>query len=161
MAASAWVKRGFCAWDSASRPWICRRVNPLPAFSSSVQISLTSEFGVSGWSRFREFFLDFDASFLTCEWRGESLTASCAPCNLAPLAEVVELVDTLASGASARKGVEVQVLFSAPPTHHARACLLMYLHLLKRRFLRRATSIHFRFSATAKGLGFRDNLRSD
>jgi hypothetical protein len=26
----------------------------------------------------------------------------------------VELVDTLASGASARKGVEVQVLFSAP-----------------------------------------------
>jgi hypothetical protein len=29
----------------------------------------------------------------------------------------VELVDTLASGASARKGVEVQVLFSAPPKH--------------------------------------------
>jgi hypothetical protein len=27
---------------------------------------------------------------------------------------VVELVDTLASGASARKGVEVQVLFWAP-----------------------------------------------
>jgi hypothetical protein len=45
------------------------------------------------------------------------LTASYAPCNLAPLAEVVELVDTLASGASARKGVEVQVLFSAPLKH--------------------------------------------
>ena len=29
-------------------------------------------------------------------------------------AEVVKLVDTLASGASARKGVEVQVLSSAP-----------------------------------------------
>jgi hypothetical protein len=35
--------------------------------------------------------------------------------NLARLiAEVVKLVDTLASGASARKGVEVQVLSSAP-----------------------------------------------
>ena len=31
-----------------------------------------------------------------------------------PHAEVVELVDTLASGASALRGVEVQVLFSAP-----------------------------------------------
>ena len=30
------------------------------------------------------------------------------------IAEVVKLVDTLASGASARKGVEVQVLSSAP-----------------------------------------------
>jgi hypothetical protein len=29
-------------------------------------------------------------------------------------AQVVKLVDTLASGASARKGVEVQVLFWAP-----------------------------------------------
>jgi hypothetical protein len=35
--------------------------------------------------------------------------------NLARLiAEVVKLVDTLASGASARKGVEVQVLSSVP-----------------------------------------------
>ncbi len=31
-------------------------------------------------------------------------------------AQVVKLVDTLASGASARKGVEVQVLFWAPDT---------------------------------------------
>jgi hypothetical protein len=31
-----------------------------------------------------------------------------------PCAQVVKLVDTLASGASARKGVEVQVLFWAP-----------------------------------------------
>ena len=30
---------------------------------------------------------------------------------------MVELVDTLASGASARKGVEVQVLFWAPTKH--------------------------------------------
>ena len=37
-----------------------------------------------------------------------------APVSLQTYAEVVELVDTLASGASARKGVEVQVLFSAP-----------------------------------------------
>ena len=33
------------------------------------------------------------------------------------LAQVVKLVDTLASGASARKGVEVQVLFWAPYVH--------------------------------------------
>ena len=31
-------------------------------------------------------------------------------------AQVVKLVDTLASGASARKGVEVQILFWAPDT---------------------------------------------
>ena len=44
-----------------------------------------------------------------------ALTDSLAPSNLRLLvAEVVELVDTLASGASARKGVEVQVLFWAP-----------------------------------------------
>jgi hypothetical protein len=34
--------------------------------------------------------------------------------NLAPNAEVVELVDTLASGASGGNPVEVQVLFSVP-----------------------------------------------
>ena len=34
--------------------------------------------------------------------------------NLAPNAEVVELVDTLASGASGGNPVEVRVLFSVP-----------------------------------------------
>ena len=36
-----------------------------------------------------------------------------------PCAQVVKLVDTLASGASARKGVEVQVLFWAPSIKHS------------------------------------------
>ncbi len=47
---------------------------------------------------------------LTGGLRGDKVRASKYP----PLAQVVELVDTLASGASARKGVEVQVLFWAP-----------------------------------------------
>ena len=47
------------------------------------------------------------------------LTNKCPTRSLAILrfalpAQVVKLVDTLASGASARKGVEVQVLSSAP-----------------------------------------------
>ena len=37
-----------------------------------------------------------------------------APVSLQTYAEVVELVDTLASGASGGNPVEVQVLFSAP-----------------------------------------------
>ena len=39
--------------------------------------------------------------------------------NLASYAEVVELVDTLASGASGGNPVEVQVLSSAPKLNHA------------------------------------------
>ena len=35
MAARVWAISGFCAWDSASRPWICRLVNPLSALSRS------------------------------------------------------------------------------------------------------------------------------
>jgi hypothetical protein len=37
---------------------------------------------------------------------------------VAPYADVAELVDALASGASARKGVEVQVLSSAPKRNY-------------------------------------------
>ena len=40
--------------------------------------------------------------------------SSCPKARSSPNAQVVELVDTLASGASARKGVEVQVLSWAP-----------------------------------------------
>ena len=40
--------------------------------------------------------------------------SSCRKAQSTSKAQVVELVDTLASGASARKGVEVQVLFWAP-----------------------------------------------
>ena len=53
---------------------------------------------------------------LTGGLHGDKVRASKYP----PNAQVVELVDTLASGASARKGVEVQVLFWAPlqrPSH--------------------------------------------
>ena len=40
--------------------------------------------------------------------------SSCRKAQSTSKAQVVELVDTLASGASARKGVEVQVLSWAP-----------------------------------------------
>ena len=40
--------------------------------------------------------------------------SSCRKVQSTSKAQVVELVDTLASGASARKGVEVQVLSWAP-----------------------------------------------
>ncbi len=40
--------------------------------------------------------------------------SSCRKAQSSSKAQVVELVDTLASGASARKGVEVQVLSWAP-----------------------------------------------
>ena len=43
--------------------------------------------------------------------------SSCPEARSSPNAQVVELVDTLASGASARKGVEVQVLSWAPEKH--------------------------------------------
>ena len=52
------------------------------------------------------------------------LTNKCPSRSLAILrfalpAQVVKLVDTLASGASARKGVEVQVLSWAPPSSNS------------------------------------------
>ena len=42
--------------------------------------------------------------------------SSCRKAQSTSKAQVVELVDTIASGASARKGVEVQVLSWAPST---------------------------------------------
>ena len=48
-----------------------------------------------------------------------------------PHAEVAELVDALASGASDRKVVEVQVLFSAPAFEHLASINIYYFHLTK------------------------------
>ena len=52
-------------------------------------------------------------------------------------AQVVELVDTLASGASARKGVEVRVFFWAPiiqlkAPNHGAFCFLGVYHTPKK-----------------------------
>ena len=56
---------------------------------------------------------------LTAPEGGSSLRAL-SVVRVFPAAQVVKLVDTLASGASARKGVEVQVLSWAPLQQHPR-----------------------------------------
>ena len=61
-------------------------------------------------------------------------------------AEVVKLVDTLASGASARKGVEVQVLSSAPfPS-------APHLTVIKQRSVTRLMNISFKNLRATKNL---------
>ena len=62
---------------------------------------------------------ELNCSLVYAECTAMRLTNKCPSRSLAILrftlpAQVVKLVDTLASGASARKGVEVQVLFWAP-----------------------------------------------
>ena len=69
------------------------------------------------------------------------------------IAEVVKLVDTLASGASARKGVEVQVLFWAPSPMFK--CLLYkaYCHITDprlRNLLRKRVEKHAKQLSTLR-----------
>lgn len=66
------------------------------------------------------------------------MTHSFIALKYAPLAQMVKLVDTLASGASARKGVEVQVLFWAPiflekPSFLARFFYALWLRISERK----------------------------
>ncbi len=51
---------------------------------------------------------------MTCHWRLDDDSACSERYNKRPPAEVAELVDALASGASVHLDVEVRVLSSAP-----------------------------------------------